>query len=115
MDSVGIRRGQAIFFNRSRTHISVIITAMHICYSQNMEADETAQYTESFKSGTCSGATPATLTRIAIAVHSLLEPMFFLKRVLCSTTVNLEQDYAFQAGVRAVGPLHPSMANASAM
>ena len=38
---------------------SVSITAMHIRYNQSMEAGETAQDTESFKSKTCSGATLA--------------------------------------------------------
>ncbi len=38
---------------------SISITAMHIRYNQSMEAGETAQDTESFKSKTCSGATLA--------------------------------------------------------
>ncbi len=38
---------------------SVRITAMHIRYNQSIEAGETAQDTESFKSKTCSGATLA--------------------------------------------------------
>ena len=50
------------FFIASLTFVkaSVSITAMHIRYNQSMEAGETAQDTESFKSKTCSGATLAT-------------------------------------------------------
>ncbi len=39
---------------------SISITATHIRYNQSMEAGETAQDTESFKSKTCSAATLAT-------------------------------------------------------